>query len=107
MDYAKKLKLQKKNQNKYGLFSFSQDSLLHLLIISITNHMLHISFPFPRLMLKRKEKKMGVTAVTAIGQKANNDFTSEINKVLVVLLRYTECKIDRTRKPTSGIEVED
>lgn len=30
-------------------------------------------------MLKRKEKKMGVTAVTAIGQKGNTVFTSEIN----------------------------
>jgi len=27
--------------------------------------------------------------------------------VLVVLQRCTVCKIDRTRKPTSGIEVED
>lgn len=30
-------------------------------------------------MLKRKEKKMGVTTVTAIGQKDNKDFKSEIN----------------------------
>ena len=79
MDYAKKTKTTKKNQNKYGLFSFSQDSLFHFCIISITNHMLHISFPFPRIMLKRKEKKRGVTAVTAIGQKGNTVFTSEIN----------------------------